>query len=138
MDFRVYSMQQCPDTHYLIDKRCCLKCPAGESVELHCQVGHNTTCKPCKNGTNYQAAANGETSCRTCNRQYKSNREVLKECTRFHNKEYGDCSPGYYHNLAFDVCTKCTTCPAGYGVKKKCAKYSDTECDKEKCGVVSQ
>lgn len=138
MDFRVYSMQQCPDTHYLIDKRCCLKCPAGESVERHCQVGHNTTCKPCKNGTNYQAAANGETSCRTCNRQYKSNREVLKECTRFHNKEYGDCSPGYYHNLAFDVCTKCTTCPAGYGIKKKCAKYSDTECDKEKCGVVSQ
>ena len=130
---------ECPDTHYSFKERCCLKCAAGEKVEEHCKPGQNNTtkCKPCTNGTDYQDSPNGQMDCIPCGKQYKANRVLLQHCTRFHDKKYGDCEKGFYHNINLDVCQKCSTCRVGYGVKKKCTKEANTECEQEKCGVVS-
>ena len=133
---------ECPDTHYPIiqgsDQRCCKKCEAGEKVQRHCLVGqsNSTVCKPCEDGT-YQASPNDKMRCRPCQKQIKSNRKVLQECTKLHDMEYGGCNEGYYHNTLLDFCSKCIRCRIGYGVKRECTNISNTECDYETCSTVS-
>lgn len=134
---------QCPDTHYLTaeggQERCCLKCSAGTRVVRDCVIAENanTTCQSCPDGS-YQPTSNSERRCRRCSRQIKSNRKLLKECTRFQNQEYGACMEGFYHNRLLDACQPCSLCQRGFGVKKECTDDSNTECDDEKCGNVSK
>ena len=101
-------------------------------------LSNTTVCKPCPENK-YQDEPNGKKYCKRCHMQIKENRKLLKNCTRFHNKEYDKhCNDGFYLNLAMDSCRRCTSCKPGYGVKKECSAESNTECDKDKCGMVSE
>ncbi len=114
-----------------------MSCGREGRTRLSGRQNTTTRCRPCEKST-YQATRNGEKICRRCGRQYKSNRKLLKNCTRFHNQEYGDCYKGFYLNGNLHACQKCTSCPPGYGVRKECTKSSNTECEEEKCEMVSQ
>lgn len=136
--YSVPSPTHCYADQYFHKEQCCRKCSPGQKVKEHCLVGkpNTTKCQDCTKGT-YQPESNGEMYCRHCDRQIKSNRKILSNCTKLHNKKYGDCVKGFFYKEGLDDCVKCTWCPIGVGVEQECTKTTDTKCSKAKCPLVS-
>ena len=129
----------CNHDQYLFkDVRCCRKCRAGEMVKKECDAEkpNSTQCEACHKGT-YMSQPNGKKHCNYCDPQVKLNRVIVQNCTKTHDRKYGDCVKGFYEDENLNACMKCKSCPKGFGVVKECLKSTNTICASKKCERVS-
>ena len=73
--------------------------------------------------------------CKTCILKCEPSQIIQNPCNTTHNTECG-CKKGEYLHKETFMCTPCSSCKKGFGVKTKCSTNGNTVC--QPCPQVSQ
>ncbi|OCT81321.1 tumor necrosis factor receptor superfamily member 21 [Xenopus laevis] len=102
----------------------CDKCPAGTHVSKHCTESALRECSPCPNGT-FTKHENGNDRCHPCRAPCQISLVEKSPCTALSDRQ---CSCPTATFLLNDTCTPHTSCPVGWGVRKKGSEAEDVKC----------
>ncbi|XP_043935495.1 tumor necrosis factor receptor superfamily member 1A-like [Protopterus annectens] len=110
-------------------KKCCQRCPPGQSAKARCSAEKNTVCQECADGT-FTAIYNYISNChvcRTCNEDFGL--LEITPCSKEHNTECVCTKGSYCENAECRHCNEHTPCDAGMEVVFPGTNTSDTRCD---------
>ncbi|XP_053286018.1 tumor necrosis factor receptor superfamily member 1B [Pleuronectes platessa] len=128
-------------TEYLVNNRCCKKCPPGQRLSQECSDTTESVCKQC-DPNQYMEKWNYAQNCLPC-RICRSDKglQYVQNCSST-TRAGCVCKPGMYCNVEFDdpycaECLKYSPCIAGFGVSVPGTAYSDVSCKRCPTGTFS-
>ncbi|XP_075694190.1 uncharacterized protein LOC142660960 isoform X2 [Rhinoderma darwinii] len=127
---RTLRNQECNEDEYLHRGICCITCPEGKRVSVHCTVNHaRGECEDCTLGKDFTAGPNGMETCLAC-LVCKDDQVLMRNCTPKLNA-ICQCKPGYYcsPDEPCEICNRCSRCGEGQRIKQLCTSTTDTVCE---------
>ncbi|CAB1459552.1 unnamed protein product [Pleuronectes platessa] len=128
-------------TEYLVNNRCCKKCPPGQRLSQECSDTTESVCKQC-DPNQYMEKWNYAQNCLPC-RICRSDKglQYVQNCSST-TRAGCVCKPGMYCIVEFDdpycaECLKYSPCKAGFGVSVPGTAYSDVSCKRCPTGMFS-
>ncbi|ROL43426.1 Tumor necrosis factor receptor superfamily member 21 [Anabarilius grahami] len=115
------------------NKLVCDKCPAGTYVSSHCTEASVRECSPCPDGT-FTRGENGVQQCHRCQRRCQAPFVEKTPCTSTTDR-LCMCPPGSFSQGG--KCQRHSSCPAGWGVRKRGSEKEDVRCQKCPRGTFS-
>ncbi|CAK6970917.1 tumor necrosis factor receptor superfamily member 14-like [Scomber scombrus] len=128
--FSVLSLT-CHRTEYLINQRCCPKCPPGSRVKTDCTEYRSTSCLSCIDGS-FMHVPTARRECFFCiNCDSGSGLRIKTSCTRTSDAVCEPLDGFYCTDLEIDHCFRAqehTSCEPGKYIRHKGTAFTDTEC----------
>ncbi|XP_035007978.2 tumor necrosis factor receptor superfamily member 1B isoform X1 [Hippoglossus stenolepis] len=128
-------------TEYVVNNRCCKKCPPGQRLSQKCSDTTESVCKQC-DPNQYMEKWNYAPNCSPCRicKPYKG-LQYAQNCSSI-TRAGCVCKPGMYCIVEFDdpycaECRKYRLCKAGSGVSVPGTAYSDVRCERCPNGMFS-
>ncbi|XP_008335910.2 tumor necrosis factor receptor superfamily member 26-like isoform X2 [Cynoglossus semilaevis] len=129
---RTQRIAHCTDgLEYKHSDICCLLCPAGTHVKLHCTKPHNKgVCEECDYGATFIEHMNGFTECWKCT-TCRSDQEIVRKCSSTQDTEC-QCRLGKFcsPDQPCEVCKKCLRCEKDEEIVRNCTATTNTKCKK--------
>ncbi|XP_019136752.1 tumor necrosis factor receptor superfamily member 23-like isoform X2 [Corvus cornix cornix] len=121
--------ENCGETEYLHEDRCCVFCPAGTFVANHCSASHSRgKCDSCNEGEGFTAHENGLEECLHC-RHCKEGQMIVRPCTLTQNAQC-QCKRGYFcADEGCEICRRHSQMhPDREEITPNCSDTTDSGC----------